>query len=298
MKYLLSFLLFSAMVFAQQKGEVFDAETNQPIPYVNIWVEGEEIGTTSEENGSFTLNITEEKNIVFSALGYETKTVSSTEISKVYLQPQTIQLNELVLEKPKRSKTLKIDSYKKANIKVFSGAGTQPTIIAKKIEFSKKIDKHPFIKELKFNSLCQIEKAKIILRFFNVDNEGKPGYDYLDENIIIEVKKGKNNNKINLEAYNIKIPKEGLFIAFEWMIIEENKHEYTGEYTNEKGDVEKIEKMVNYQPFIGAVPSESKPNWQYSKGKWFKREKLSKVIKNEKYMDKFGELAIEIILTN
>jgi hypothetical protein len=38
-------------MYSQIKGIVLD-ESNKPIPYVNIW-ENENIGTTSEENGSF-----------------------------------------------------------------------------------------------------------------------------------------------------------------------------------------------------------------------------------------------------
>jgi CarboxypepD_reg-like domain len=38
---------------AQIKGVVEDSLTGKPIPYVNIWVENENIGTTSEENGTF-----------------------------------------------------------------------------------------------------------------------------------------------------------------------------------------------------------------------------------------------------
>lgn len=48
---ILLFLSISAL--AQQKGIVKDSISKQPIPYVNISVENENIGTTSEENGAF-----------------------------------------------------------------------------------------------------------------------------------------------------------------------------------------------------------------------------------------------------
>jgi hypothetical protein len=44
---------------------------------VNIWADGEKIGTTSEMDGSFVLDVKEEKVLVFSALGYEIKKGSS-----------------------------------------------------------------------------------------------------------------------------------------------------------------------------------------------------------------------------
>lgn len=59
--------------------------------------------------------------------------------------------------------------------------------------------------------------------------------DYSEDIIIVTVKKGKRNTTLDLKDKNIIIPKSGLFIAFEWMIIEENK--YTYEYTlNEEND--------------------------------------------------------------
>lgn len=232
MKQFIFLFLITLSLSAQVKGVVKDSISGKPIAYVNIWVENENIGTTSEENGTFSLNIKEDKNIVFSALGYETKTIKSGKINTVSLFQKTIQLDEIVVENRKNTKEIEIGGFKKGRIKLYYGSGIKPTILAKKIEFTEEVSNYPFLKEINFLSLCQIKKAKIILRFFELDNNGLPGADYLGENIIIEVKEGKNINKIDLEKYHIKIPEKGIFIAFEWMIIEDNK--YTFEYTIEQ----------------------------------------------------------------
>ena len=78
-------LLISVTVMAQVKGIVVD-EFNKPISYVNIWVENENNSTTSEENGEFTINCQPNKNLIFSALGYEKKTVIAAESEKVILK--------------------------------------------------------------------------------------------------------------------------------------------------------------------------------------------------------------------
>ena len=291
-------LLTTLSLSAQIKGVVLDSISGKPIAYVNIWVENENIGTTSEENGTFSLDIKEEKNIVFSALGYDTKILKSSEIEKVSLYPKVYEMPEVVIEVSKATNKIKISNYNKNKINLYYGAGKQPTIIARKIEANDDIKKHPFLKEIKFLSLCQIKKAKIILRFFEIDTNGKPSIDYLEKNIVLNIKKGKNNNKINLEEYKIRIPENGIFIAFEWMIIEENKYMY--EYTVEEED-NKVKNYdgLNYQPVIGTIPSEKQTSWTYSKGKWFPREKHnneSKYINN--YINKFGELAIELTLSN
>ncbi len=46
------------------------------------------------------------------------------------------------------------------------------------------------------------------------------------------------------------------------------------------------------------LPSENQTSWHYTKGKWLKRAKFNQDIKSSKYQDKFGELAIELTLTN
>ena len=69
-------LLIGSVVSAQVSGIVVD-EYNKPISYVNIWVENENIGTTSEENGTFSINATGNKNLIFSALGYDKKRVKT-----------------------------------------------------------------------------------------------------------------------------------------------------------------------------------------------------------------------------
>ena len=82
---ILIFFIVSQIAFSQIKGVVKDSISGEPISYVNIWVENETIGTTSEADGSFSLDVKEEKVLVFSALGYETKKISSKE-ETIYLK--------------------------------------------------------------------------------------------------------------------------------------------------------------------------------------------------------------------
>ena len=56
-KIYLLLILISGSLSAQIKGVVKDSLTGNPIPYVNIWVENKNIGTTSEENGSFSIDL-------------------------------------------------------------------------------------------------------------------------------------------------------------------------------------------------------------------------------------------------
>lgn len=305
-----SFLLFiSLSFFAQTKGIVVD-ESGKPIPYVNIWVEDENIGTTSEENGEFSITIAENKFLIFSAIGFETLKAKLNESGKVVLKPIVYQIDEVVIQKRIGKDKIEIGNYNKSNISMYYGTGIKPTILAKFIAPTEDINKHPFVDDITFLTLSSINNAKIKVRFYEVAKDGTPGLDYSEDIIIVTVKKGKRNTTLDLKDKNIIIPKSGLFIAFEWMIIEENK--YTYEYTlNEENDksiggLPELKKKVykdgiKYEPSIGTIPSESSTSWQYIAGKWVSRKlhKKSDYHKGiDKYDNKFGELAIKITLTN
>ena len=303
------FLLMSFYVSAQTKGVVVD-ESGKPIPYVNIWVENENIGTTSEENGEFSIADTENKTLVFSAIGFETLKAKLNDSGKVVLKSVAYQLDEVVIQKRIGKDQIEIGKYKKRNINLYYGTATQPTIIAKFIAPTQDIKKHPFIDNITFLTLSMINNAKIKVRFYEVAPDGSPGLDYSDDIIIVSVKSGKQNNTIDLKDKNIKIPNSGLFIAFEWMIIEENK--YTYDYTI---DEEKTQSMggfldlkkkvykngIKYDPSIGTTPADLSTSWQYGAGKWVSRMIHKKADNHkgiDKYDNKFGELAIKITLTN
>jgi hypothetical protein len=302
-------LLFSLSISAQTKGVVVD-ESGKPIPYVNIWVENENIGTTSEENGEFSIADAENKTLVFSAIGFETLKAKLNDSGKVVLKSVAYQLDEVVIQKRIGKDQIEIGKYKKGNISMYYGAGIKPTILAKFIAPTKDIKTHPFVDNITFFTLSNINNAKIKVRFYEVAPDGSPGLDYSDDIIIVTVKKGKRNTTLDLKDKNIIIPDSGLFIAFEWMIIEENK--YTYEYTlNEENNKvqgalpdskKKVYKDgIEYNPFIGTIPSYSSTSWQYAAGKWVprmihKRSSLRGGL--DKYENKFGELAIKITLTN
>ncbi len=64
----------SGKVIHVVKGKVINSESNQPVSYTNIGIDGTLFGTASDENGNFELKIPEDftsKNIYFSAVGFQ-----------------------------------------------------------------------------------------------------------------------------------------------------------------------------------------------------------------------------------
>ena len=96
-------VLISYFSQAQIQGNVRDTN-NQPLPFVNIFIENSYTGTTSNEEGNYELNITEtgDYTIVFQSLGY--KTIKETIVIEalpfnlnMILLDEEITLNEVVI---------------------------------------------------------------------------------------------------------------------------------------------------------------------------------------------------------
>ncbi len=102
-KFLVLFILISANISAQIVGKVTDLK-GEPLPYVNIYLQDSYTGTTSNDTGNYSLNITQkgEYKITFQFLGYKslTKTITPTSfpfILNATLQEETTSLDEVVI---------------------------------------------------------------------------------------------------------------------------------------------------------------------------------------------------------
>lgn len=283
------FLILTQFAFSQIRGVVKDSISGEPIPYVNIWVENETIGTTSETNGSFSLDIKEEKLLVFSALGYESKK-SSSKNEIILLKPKVFELNEVVVTLPKKTKEIEIGEAHKVHISQLSG--NKPWIYAKLFNYDIKYKETPFIKKIVFYSNSDIKGAKIKIRIFGF-NDSIPTDDLIDEDIIVTVKGGMKKHTIDVSKYSIELPKNGVVIGLEWLIIEENKYFFTYKETKTK---EKVS-LENYAPSLVINHSTEEIAFTYSKGKWYKNKRHASNFKKD-WNDKVNTPAINLILTN
>ena len=144
MKQIVVLLLFSLSLPAQIKGVVKDSISGNPIPFVSIWSENQNIGTTSEENGEFTINTNEKsKKLLFSALGFEKKSVKISEAKNVKLTPVDYQLDEVVISPSK--KTRQIENGKTANA-ICQAFDNGPRIDVKFFPYSSSYKKTKYIK--------------------------------------------------------------------------------------------------------------------------------------------------------
>ncbi|HLR32074.1 MAG TPA: carboxypeptidase-like regulatory domain-containing protein, partial [Fodinibius sp.] len=97
-------LFFFANVWAQQSetvsGMVVDASTDESLPGVNIMVRGTTIGTSTDENGEYSLRVPSlTETLVISYIGYATQEVSINGRSTIHidLEPSAQALDQVVV---------------------------------------------------------------------------------------------------------------------------------------------------------------------------------------------------------
>jgi hypothetical protein len=292
---LLLFCLISLISNAQITAIVKNSKDQKPIPYVNIWVENENIGVTADENGKFTITAPINSKFIFNALGYDDKIMEASKIDGVvYLIPKVFELKEVVVSSAKKTIENKIGTFISKGINSFYGSGDNyPYLVARYFPNDTKSAETPFIKSIMPFCNSDIKGAKFKVRIFESKKNGLPGDELITENILVTVKKGASTPIIDLSKFNIIFPEYGLFVGLEFMQIESNKHSFviTRRETNKK------EIHISLEPAFGTIQGKSDENeiWRLSKGKWYKSDWFTNQGQSGRGKDL---LAIELTLTN
>lgn len=292
--YLQTFFLFITIQnFAQINAKVADSVSKKSLPYVNIWVENENIGTTSEENGAFVIsNNALNKTLILSCIGYEKKAMKLCENNQVFYLKETIQqLNEVVIESQKSTIFNTISTFNLEEATTGFGIQLAPWIVGRYFEYNKDYEKTPYLNKIKFATNSNIKDVRFKMVLYVADENGAPGEYLYNEDIIFSVPKGLKETTVDLSKYKIIFPENGLFIAFEWLTIENNKYKYKLKGFNS----DNYKTAYRYEPTLSAFTTEKFGNtWIYTNANWRKSTALS--IGKDK--GSFTTLAIETILSN
>ena len=286
-KYLF-FILFSISFSAQTKGVVVD-ESGKSIPYVNIWVENENIGTTSEENGAFSIAASANKNLIFSILGFEKKVLKASEASNVIMKAASFQLDEVVIARHFETKKIEIGTINNSVLEAFDNG---PRIDVKFFPYEAAYKKTKFIKKVSILTDSRIDNATVKIHFYKADANGFPGEELLTKDYIVNIQKGVVRNGFDLTELNLKMPKSGLFIGFEKLLISKNKFEKTIVNSN----TQKTSIQVIYYPLVLYNYVDRDYLFTFSGGKWNRQA-------NDKNQGASGKIkvyepAINLVLTN
>ncbi|MBA9075766.1 MULTISPECIES: carboxypeptidase-like regulatory domain-containing protein [Rufibacter] len=254
--------------FAQTKGLVVDKATKKPVPYANIWVENENLGTTGNEKGEFLFPsvLPKDKTLIISCLGYERRRVSVVgNYLRVELTPAAISLQEVTVRKNTRRQK-RILNRLDANTEFTFGSNGVPWMVAQYFPNQPTYTATPFLDEIALVTSSNIKNASFKMRLLQVTEDGKPGQDLLPVPLLAVAPKGIKTVKLDLSQYNLQLPPKGVFVAFEWLIIPRNRYQNTDPETG----LPFASSSVSYEPSVRSYkPSDKAHNgWIYDKGQW------------------------------
>mgnify|MGYP000589695067 CR=1 FL=1 len=293
MKKIFLLLFVTTQVFSQRvsfKGTLLDAVTKEPVVYANISFLETTKGISSKENGKFSMDIYQKYmngKVHISCLNYKDTIVNALNLNNAILlmQPKQNELDEVVLKK-RVNRTFLKDKVKK---KVHGVHSAGMRMMGKYFPKDKKNKYCNYLSKVTiYFSKRHNKKSKFRVRVFSRDEKtGLPKEDMLYENLPITVREKELKVTVDLSKYDLEMPKNGVFIAFEKLFIPFN--EYGKKQTESKND-------VFYAPIIGFTKFKYKKpkerTYYYVKGKWIKSA-LNKVSGFKKFAP-----AISLTLTN
>ncbi len=214
-------LLFLPLVKGQSqvvvKGTIVDANSSDPIPYVNIGLLGKNKGTVSDEKGYYSIKASSLKDTVgFSAIGFGKFNITVAELKQdgnIKLVPRsyTVPEVEVLAEKLGKEKIYGFKIKKRKN-SVSYGSAQLGTEMGARIRIGKKT----LIKSAHFT----INHAKGDSMFFRLNlysfKYGRIGENLLKENIIIERPQQAGILSVDLTPYQIILDQDVL-LSLEWI---------------------------------------------------------------------------------
>jgi hypothetical protein len=205
-------------------GQVIDAATDEPLPYVNIGLVNQNIGTVTDEAGYFELEVPgngyADATLRFSMIGFEPQDFRlqdyrDQKILTVPLKEKATALEEVVLTTKRNKYQTKILGNKTTSQLIYAAFTTNK--LGNEMGFLVRGRKNPMILK-KFNvSLVENDYGPIRFRLNFYDlKDGLPNETLLNENIIVETDIQSGIVSKDLTPYEIVIDQD-FFVAIEWI---------------------------------------------------------------------------------
>lgn len=195
--YFIFFLLLGNILQAQTMvfGKITDAEFNQPLPYVNIGIPGAGIGTVSDEQGYYLLEIPPNNikdSLYFSMVGFAFQSFKIDQIQgtnekllNITFKPETTLLNEVVVTSGKWEQ---IVVGNKTDSKLITTGFTTNKLGNEIAQFVRVKKQRPTLIQGFWLSIAENSIESVILRLnIYLEEEGFPGENVLKDPIYLEL---------------------------------------------------------------------------------------------------------------
>ena len=239
MKYLaiMLMLLINQPGYAQEmliSGKILNLETSEPLPYVSIGITSKGVGTVSDKNGFFKLELSDiirsNDTVVFSYIGFQTVKIAVSDLKKikepVLLEPKAKELSEVVISSKKaklrpkiigrNTKGLGLMHY---NFYTYHEKSVDDRL-SKELGMKFNVRKSCEIKNLNFNITSNDFKSlKFRVNIYKIHN-GLPQDLIIEDNIVFEITDRYIGwFKVDLEPYKIYLSEdiEEIAVTIQWL---------------------------------------------------------------------------------
>ncbi|QCX00173.1 hypothetical protein FGM00_08655 [Aggregatimonas sangjinii] len=268
------------------KGVVIDAKTNEIVPYVNIGIVGKGIGTVSDEEGIFHLEInpekyTEKDTLILSALGYRTikyavpdLVFAFNEYPPVAMQPELLELNEVVVTNTGGFPVEKRIGYMSKGSKFFGYWSDNVALggeLATKIKVKKGLRR---LEQFNFDVMGNPSDS-VLVRINIYDQDGDRNFPLTNLNtskkeILYTIKKKRGNCEIDLDPFDIYVT-DDFIISLELLkvygtekinlILAASDNSYTDSYRKyaSQGAWERLEDVAMAYSLVTTYYSKKRP---------------------------------------
>ena len=220
--FLLSFTVLNAQHILQ--GRIIDAFTKEPLPFVNIGVLKKELGTVSNEDGFFFLEVPDlfaKETLRFSMIGFDERDFQVADLEAILLSnntlvlaEQTTFLEEVVLTAEKKWDTRVSGNSTTSKLLITGFTSNQ---LGNEIALFVKVKKTPaYIEGIQFSVVENIyPEVRFRVNVYSSDYRF-PDENILKENIFVTLKQSEGLISVDLKEYYILVD-DDVFISLEWI---------------------------------------------------------------------------------
>lgn len=220
--FLLSFTVLNAQHILQ--GRIIDAFSKEPLPFVNIGVLKKELGTVSNEDGFFFLEVPDlfaKETLRFSMIGFDERDFQVADLEAILLSnntlvlaEQTTFLEEVVLTAEKKWDTRVSGNSTTSKLLITGFTSNQ---LGNEIALFVKVKKTPaYIDGIQFSVVENIyPEVRFRVNVYSSDYRF-PDENIMKENIFVTLKQSEGLISVDLKEYDILVD-DDVFISLEWI---------------------------------------------------------------------------------
>ena len=224
--FLFAFLLSIPVLNAQYilQGRIIDALTKEPLPFVNVGVLKKELGTVSNEDGFFFLEVPDvfaKETLRFSMIGFDERDFQVADLEAILLSNNTL----VLAEQTTFLEEVVLTAEKKWDTRVSGNATTSKLLITgftsnqlgNEIALFVKVKKTPaYIEGIQFSVVENIY-PEVRFRVNVYSSEYRfPDENILKENIFVTLNQSEGIISVDLKEYDILVD-DDVFISLEWI---------------------------------------------------------------------------------